>query len=174
MKGQRGFTLVEILVGAAILGTVVTALIGSYTNIVQATMRNSADLEVLTDLSQAVLVIQKDLFMAQETDLAEGSREVTDVASVELSWYDYVSSWGGDSAGTYHISTYSMVGTELHRSHDTDGVVVDTIIGRDISYASFTETGRVVQAVITSTAPDPPYRSETFDISSYKRTLGAP
>jgi len=172
MKTQRGFTLVEVLVGVAILGTIVMVLIASYTNIVQATMRNSSDLEMLTDLSQASVVIQKDLFMTQETDLEGGSRVVTDVDTVELSWYDYVSSWGGSSEGTHHVSTYSLVGTELHRSHDIEGVVVDTIIGRDITYISFAETERVISVVITSTAPSPPYQTETFEISSYLRTTG--
>lgn len=171
MKSQRGFTLIEILVATAILGTILTVLIASYTNIVGSTMRNTSSLEVLTDISHAALVIQKDLFMVQATDLDGGSRPLSD-GTVELSWYDYVASWGGDSDGTHHISTYSLVGTELRRSHDIEGVVVQTIVGRNIASVTFTEAGRVVRVEISAVSANPPYQSETFDISSYKRTLG--
>lgn len=176
MKSEKGFTLVEMLVTTAIFGVVIIGVVISYQQIVSATMRNNRQTMAVSDVSMAALEIHKDLFMTLTTDVPDGSTvEVTDSQSVELTWFNYVSTNFDDpndpppEGGVAHAVTYSMAGTVLTRSYDG----VDWIIGRQVSYLAFTRNGADITVEITSTVAGPPEESETLIFTIHLRGEGA-
>ncbi len=177
MRSQKGFTLLEVLVMVAIGGVIIIGVLASYQQIVSATMRNNRQSTVVSDVSMAALRIHKDLFMAQDTDVPDDTTvEVTDSQSVGLTWFNYVSTNFDDPAdpppegGTSHTSDYSMTGTVLERSYDGGPA---TIIGRHVSYLSFTRNEGVITVEITSTVAGPPVQSETLKFTFHLRGEGA-
>ncbi len=175
MRSQSGFTLIEVLVTVAIAGVIIIGVLASYEQIASATMRNSRQSTVISDVSTAALRIHKDLFMALNLDVPDTTTvEVTDAQSVSFVWTDYVTTdWDGAGPmpppppeGTPHAITYSMAGTVLKRTYDTDPA---TIIGRHVSYLAFTKNGDLITVEITSTVAGLPVESETLEFTFHLR-----
>ncbi|MBI3040969.1 MAG: type II secretion system protein [Chloroflexi bacterium] len=156
---QKGFTLVEVLVVLAITGVILTGAVLSIYSVFLGTDRNNSQIVALTDIDRAVLVIKKDLMMAQETNLSS-----TPQSSANLTWIDYTTSFESSNQSN-HSSSYILSGTELRRTYD--GTL--SIIGRNITSLDFTQSGRVVTVVITATGPGVRQRSETLTFSSLIR-----
>jgi len=157
---QKGFTLVEVLVVTAIGGVLMMGLMLSIYNIVWGTSRSNNQVVTLTDVNHAALRIKKDLMMTQYTNLTDNVSQ----DSATLSWTDYTG-FDSENQSTSHSSSYTLSGTELQRNYD--GTV--SIVGRNITYLSFIQNGKVIDIVITATSPDGPEQSETLKFSAYIR-----
>jgi len=154
--GQRGFTLLEILVGLAVGSVLLLAALLSINQILVSTGRSNSQVVVLEEVHRAALRIKKDIqahTSANLTDLQDGS--------TTFSWIDLTG-----LVPENHNSIYSLSGTELVRTFDD----TPSILGRHIESLNFTDNGTYIYVVITATSSTFPPRSETLSFRVYKRT----
>ena len=111
--GQRGFTLVEVLVGTGIM-SLMTTLMGT-------SEKTGTSFEAQADTRNVSEWIGRDLPMAQATDLVDGGAPV---GSASFTWVDQ---FGGVQLS--HSVSYSLAGGELVRTYDG----ISHVIGRQIS-----------------------------------------
>ncbi|MEW6141718.1 MAG: prepilin-type N-terminal cleavage/methylation domain-containing protein [Chloroflexota bacterium] len=128
MKDERGFTLVELLLGAVITAVVVSFLGFMVFQTFQVEEFGSAQITARNELQNAAAWMQGD---AVEAKTAAGGSQLT------LTMPDA------------SIITYAKSGTDLTR---TSGSTVNTI-ARNISAATFSVSGRLVTVDLTSTPP---------------------
>jgi len=160
---QKGFTLIELLVALAVGGLVIMSAVAVIYQVFWGTSRTNSQVVALTDVHQAALRLKKDIVMTQTTDLADGVPR----DSVTLSWTDYTSF--EEEENKDHSSAYNLLSDGvLQRTYDG----TTSIVGRNITYVSFTQDGRVINVVITATKGGVTPRSETLEFSVYLRTLG--
>lgn len=158
---QRGFTLIEVLVTVGIIAVLMPVTVLSIYQISVGSIRDRNQMIALNDANFAVTHIKNDIEMAQTSTLTDGNP--TPSSSVTFNWIEYARF---ESSGiTLHSSTYTLVGTDLHRTYDGHM----SIIGRHITSLGFTQTGKVVTATITATSPPPEQRSKTLTFSSRMR-----
>jgi prepilin-type N-terminal cleavage/methylation domain-containing protein len=158
---QAGFTLLEVLVMLAVGGVLIVGALAGTQQVMLGTNRNNNQVVALTDAHQAALVIKKDLLRTQNTDLVDGDPVPRN--SANLTWIDYTYFETGN--WTAHSSSYALTGTELQRNYDG----ADAIIGRNITYVGFTQSGRTINVTITATGSGAQERSETLEFSVYIR-----
>ena len=138
---EKGFTLIELLVALAVSSLILTGAVQAIRSILVTNVSGEGQVVELTDVNRAALAIKNDLLMAQTTDLVDGVPK----GSANLTWYDYTSSFGSPF-GTDHSASYSLVGTKLRRTYDGS----ESIVGRYITYIRFTQVGKSVNVVISS------------------------
>jgi len=158
--GQRGFTLLELLVGLAVGSVLLLAALLSINQILVSTGRSNSQVVVLDEVHRAALRIKKDI-------QAHTSANLTDLqyGPTTFSWIDQTGFVPPEDERD-HNSIYSLSGTELVRTFDdTPG-----ILGRHITSLSFTDNGTYVYVVITATSSTFPPRSETLSFRVYQRT----
>jgi len=158
---QKGFTILELLLALAVSGILLTGAVMGIHQIAWGTDRSNSQVVALTDAEQAAFAITKDLMVTQETSLVDGSPVLQ--SSVNLTWIDYTGFSSSNS--TSHSSKYTLAGTELRRNYDG----TESIVSRHITYLGFTQEGRFVNVVITSTGPGVRQRSETLEFSVLTR-----
>ena len=161
-NNQKGFTLLEILVALAVSGVVVIVVVASIFGVTRGTIRSNSQTVSHTDVNMATLSIQKDLLMAQTTNLTTNPQ-----SSVLLEWWDLTSSWGALEP-TKHTCEYIWSGTQLERYYDES--LVAEIVGRHITYLGFAQNGRVIDVTITATDSDT-QQSKTVTFSAYIRSF---
>lgn len=154
---QKGFTLLEILVIVGIGAVLLTVALGSIYQIIYSTKSSGGQNQALTDVNRAALQIKKDIQSTQNTDLSEGVSQNSTV----LSWIDFTA-----TDNNTHSSNYTLSGTWLLRGYDGES----QIIGRYITGISFTQTGRIIEVVITATSNTTPPISKTLEFSTYMRS----
>jgi len=135
LVGQKGMTLVEVIIGTAIAGAITAGLGLAIFNLVTVTDRGNSETNALHDLQNAVYWISLDAKMAASTDLVEDNPP-TD--SLRLDWVD-----GGGNA---HYSDYYLSGTQLIRDHDS----IVTTAARYITTLQFTVSGSNLNYYIES------------------------
>jgi len=162
--GQKGFTLLEILVTVAVGSVILVGALATIHQVVLGTSRTNSQVVALTDAHYAALQLKKDLEMTQTTDLTDGVPQT----SATLNWTDYTSF--EEEENKNHSSSYALVSGELRRTYD--GTM--SIVGRDITSLSLTKSGRVINVAITATEGDITPRSETLEFSVYLRGEGLP
>ncbi len=154
LKGQQGFTLVEMLVALGIMAALGTVLVGTLYQMGNFTSRGNAQLSVSADPRNAFGWLGKDVKMANTTDLVDGAPAVS---SMTLNWTDKY-----QDTSTAHSAAYSLVGTELRRTEDG----VDThSIARNVTSVEFSLAGRRVTVTLTST--DDEWADVTKQFSHY-------
>ncbi len=133
-RGERGFTLIEVLVVIAIVASITTAATMSTFQVFNVTRRSNDHMVTIRQVQNAGYWISRDALMAQSivTDDLE-----TDEFLI-LKWTE----WGyDDDDSTYHEVTYSFqdlsdeIG-KLIRTHSSDGSVEQTLIAEYIYYDS--------------------------------------
>jgi prepilin-type N-terminal cleavage/methylation domain-containing protein len=140
MKYQRGMTLVELLVAAAITALVAGGVGPAIIQFMLVTDSISDGLAAWHDARIATYWIAHDVQMAQTTDLVDGSPPVS---AVTLEWTDKYAEGNVD-----HTSSYSLVGQELRRNYDGQVMIVARYVsGVEFSLAGRTITVRVVSSV---------------------------
>jgi len=135
LSGQKGTTLVEVLVATAIVGLIVGALVTAIHQFITTTERGNQKLRALHDVQNLGHWLTLDGERAQSTNLIDGAPAV---ASMTVSW---------TNEGQVQTSTYSLSGTELKR--DLNGTV--TTVARHVSTAGFSVAGRLATVTISST-----------------------
>jgi prepilin-type N-terminal cleavage/methylation domain-containing protein len=158
---QNGYTLLELLVALGIGAVILTASLQSVQQVVVGADRGVSQVVAMTDVTQAAHRIRTDLVMAQSTSLTDGDPDPQ--SSLTLSWIDQTRF--GSSDPTPHTASYALSGTTLQRTYD--GVV--GIVGRNITSIGFTQDGRVITFVITSTGPGMQQRTKTLTFSGHMR-----
>ena len=162
---QKGFTLIEVLVAVTVGGMLMTGVMLTIQQVAWGTGRTNSQVVALTDINFAALRIKKDLMMTQNTDLTDNFSQSD---SVLLGWTDYTV-LASENETSSHSSSYTRSDTgELMRTYDG----TPSIVGRHITYLSFTRDDRVVNVVITATGSGVSPRSETLTFGVYTRTEG--
>lgn len=154
LSGQKGITLVEVLVATAITGLIAGALGAAIHQFITTSERGNQKLTALNDVRNAGRWLTLDGRRAQSTNLVDGAPAV---GSVTLSW---------TTEGQVHTTTYSLSGPELKR--DLNGTV--TTVARHVSTAGFSLAGQLFTATLTST---PEGRSPVSEQATYKVWLRA-
>ncbi len=149
LSGQKGITLVEVLVATAITGLIAGALGTAIHQFITTSERGNQELRALNDVRNAGHWLTLDGRRAEATNLADGAPPA---ATMTLSW---------TSAGQVHTSTYSLSGNELKR--DLNGTV--TTVARYVSTAGFSLAGQLFTATLTST---PEGRFAVSEQATYK------
>lgn len=158
--GQQGFTLADLLVSMGVMGLVVTLVGNGIFQGINLSDKVSDGFLAQSDTRTPVFWLARDIAMAYSTTLVDGAAPVT---SATFTWTDYF----GD-ASTAHSLSYALVGTELQRTYD--GVVGK--IGRRVSAVTFSRSGRVVTAVITSSQEGRFQISDSKTVNIQMRTDG--
>jgi prepilin-type N-terminal cleavage/methylation domain-containing protein len=162
---EKGFTLIEILVGMAIGSMILTGILLTIHAILVTNVDGNKKVTALTDVSGAALALKNDLMMAQNTDLVDGVPE----GSIDISWYDYTSSFGS-SFQTFHTVSYNLVGRELQRTYDDE----ISIVGRNVTSVSFTQSVsgylKSVAVVISTSGSTQTLTTETLNFSVHMRS----
>ena len=154
-RGLRGFTLVESLVGLAIVSLIMSAL-GLTTFQLLGTEKGIVEEGVaVSELRRGLGWFSDDAEMARTVSLADGGT----ASNLTLSW---TNEYGG--ASTAHTATYALNGRQLIRSYDGhDQVVADRLLS-----VTFSRTGRSITA--TAVADSGLGDSRTFSLASAMRT----
>jgi len=151
---QKGFTLVEILVTLAVGTVIIFGAMLTIQQIIVGSGRTSSGVMAAADVNQASLAIKKDLQMTESTNLTDG--DPVPQSSVLFTWTNYTTFESDNS--TDHASEYVLSGTRLMRTYDGE----TGIAGRYVTDVGFTQEGRVINVVITSTGTRFPPRSVTL------------
>lgn len=118
-KRQKGFTLVELLVVVAVVGTISVMISAVIMQTFSQNTRVSDDISVTQEVSDAGFWIKQDAVKAQVV-------EVNSPDLISLSWVDW--------SNSTHAVVYSLSGGQLIRTYAKDGislssrVVADSII----------------------------------------------
>ena len=129
MKGQKGFTLPELLMTVAITGLIVGLLGTAIYQIITATESGNDRIIAIHELQNAGHWLSLDGQMAKTAVIVGDELELT---------------LPDDSSITY--ITYAVVDTELHRTADE----FQMILAQNISSISFSVENRVITMTITS------------------------
>ncbi len=139
LEGQRGTTLLELMVALAI--TVV--IVGGTLSLIYQEYRGTAVAKTAVtaahQIGNAARYISLDGMMAETTDLVVGSSPVD---TLTLTWIERYKFYNLPHSSSYYVS-----GNQLRR--DYDGTV--TVVARDISNVEFSQSGSLLSVTISST-----------------------
>ena len=152
MLGQKGFTLLEILVALAIGGLIVPATTAAIWQIATGTARVNTSLIVQQDLDIASSWFTRDLSQTRTTDVVDKLLvpETTPVDSMIVGWVDETAD------GSAHCVRYYVEDGLLKRNYDggggTDCMVDGTvgIVGRYVAEIWFSRSGDFITVAITT------------------------
>ncbi len=137
-SGQRGFTLVEMIVALGIMGVIVPSLGLAIFQMTNFTSRGNAQLATNDDMGVSMRWLDRDIQMAQTTDLVDAAPPVS---SMTLNWTDEFG-----RAAAPHTTVYSLVGTELTRTYDGN----THSIAREVSSVQFSIQSKLLTVTLTS------------------------
>ena len=155
LSDQKGMTLVEVLVGGAIVALLVGVTAMAIFHFISLTHQSNTRLTALHNIQNAARIISRDGQMAESTDLVEGAEPV---AGLSLTWIDR---YAGANEG--HTASYRLDDNKLERTYDG----VPAIIARYISSVAFSKDEGVITMTIASQAPGSPraHQEKTYNIS---------
>lgn len=158
---QKGFTLLEILVGLSISSVLSLAALGLILCELNGTAAIKNSISAADELASAERCIGKDVMMAESTNLANGGASSSNLS---LSWTERY-----EFSNMPHTCTYSVDNCTLIRNYDG----VEFIIARNITYAEFSLNNNILGVSLSCTPIT--FESRTVDktFSVYLRTLEA-
>lgn len=136
--GQRGMTLLELVVAAAVAGVLTTGATAAIYQLSKFTRYGGDDLRAWHDIQCAAHWMGRDIPMAETTDLVDGAGPVS---SMSLGWTERSAT--GDIP---HTASYYLVGNELKR--DYDGSVIT--VARHIESLEFSLAQRLITITLRS------------------------
>ena len=146
---QKGMALIEVVVGAALVGMLISAFSTSIFSFLRHNEGSNAHMTAACGTETATSWISNDGQMAQNTDLTPGAEAVS---SLNLSWTDPVN-------GDFYEIGYFLSGEELQRQESISSVVQGTrTVARYVTNIGFSQpTGneRLFTVVITSSGGSP-------------------
>ena len=152
MRGQHGFTLIELMLAMAISGTVLSVVVSGIFQIVTGTARINTDLIIQQDIDSASSWFRRDLSQAQATDVEDGAPSEP---SMVVSWID--ETVAGAASPNHCVRYYVEPGTTLlKRNYDggsgTDCTIDGAIatVGRYVEDIQFSRSGKFISIAITS------------------------
>ena len=143
MRGQRGFTIVELLVGMAISGMIMSAIVSGIYQMIHGTARVNNDLIVQQDIDRASSWFNRDLSQAQTTDVVDLA---TPVNSMRIDWVDQTG-WATSGAEDHYVE-YDIVPGTTNLKREVDGQ--SHIVARYIADIEFSRSGNLITVSITS------------------------
>jgi len=149
MRGQRGFTLIEVLVMIAVGGMIIPVVVAAIFNVVHGTIGLRNDFVIQQDIDTASSWFNRDLSLAQTTDVVDGQPPVN---QMRVDWID-MTGWAEQGGGGHFAEYYIEPGTTLLK-RNYDGTV--SIVARYVGDIEFSRSGRFITIAITST-----YREQT-------------
>ena len=152
MRGQRGFTLLELVVGLAVAGLVTPLISSSIFQLTRGTEQISARTVATADVANLAPWLHRDLAVAQTIvdpatlapliDCTSGAQP-----SIRVLWTDQTG-WG--VADAEHYAEYAIVPGTTVLTRDYDGSV--GVVARHVTSLAFCEdTVGLVRLNVTST-----------------------
>ena len=123
-KNQRGFTLAELIVALAITGLITGGITMSIFQVFDINTRSNNHMTAVRQVQNAGYWISHDAQMARDVAPDPGDTGFPLV----LTWTE----WGG----TVNEVTYTLVDSELKRSHSVDGEPSETVVAQYIDSVS--------------------------------------
>lgn len=160
-NGQRGFTLIEILVAMAVGGMLLSGLVVAIFQTFGVTLSSSTQITALENIKNAAYWITKDVRMAATTNLADGGNSTNSLILDWTNWYDE----NGELNPVDHHCEYTVSGTDVVRNYDY-GVDIRTV-GRYISNIQFSRQGQIIFATITTFLEGKPETAEQMTYHLY-------
>lgn len=162
--GQKGFTLMEILVVMAVGGMIMAAGLLSMYQVIWGTARTNDQVSALTDANLATMWLKFDLQMLQETNLVSGAPPSS---TLTMTWMDQTTSFDGQTEAVEHSIGYALNGTDLVRTYDG----TPRVVGRNITAIGFSRGASpdedYINVSITATGPGIIGRTQTLGFSVY-------
>ncbi|MDO8491919.1 MAG: hypothetical protein Q7T04_07900 [Dehalococcoidia bacterium] len=144
LLGQRGLTILEVVVAVGITGLLATGLGSIGYGLLRHTQANSAHVTAASATEEAARLIVQDGQSAQQTSLVAGAPAVE---TLTLSWIDPTN---GDS----HEVVYSLSGNDVVRTKSVNSVVQSARTGaRYMTAVGFSQPageGRLFKVSLTS------------------------
>lgn len=170
---EKGFTLIELLLALAVGSIISVVAVISIFNLMDTSTRAQDVNIVMNDLDVAALQIRKDSFVAQDTNLSEGTPAVLTRASpgdnISIGWTDYTGFY--DPEERLHNITYSFSDGLLQRVDNSDNGTTK-VVGRYITEFTITKNGRLLDVTITATSDTFPQVVKTLSFKAYMRSEG--
>jgi len=165
--GQRGFTLIELIIAVAITGAITGALAMGIFQTFDYSARGNARMTCVKQVENAIHWLSRDAQMAQVVETAELE---PGGFPLELTWTEW--------DNTHHQVTYRIEDNELKRSHVEDGMpLADYVVARYVAddpaltNCSFNETEWLLTFEITAVVTGYPEDvSETREVKITPRT----
>ena len=141
-RGERGFTLIEVLVVIAIAALITTAATMSTFQAFNVTRRSNDHMATVRQVQNAGYWISRDALIAQNIVVGDDPETEEELEFLTLTWTEWDYDWREDSE--YHSVTYSFpfqylssdgVG-KLIRTHSSDGPDEQTLVAEYIYYDS--------------------------------------
>jgi len=186
---QKGFTLLELLLGLAIEATIILVIAGAIFQITGITMGKRPQFTALEDIKAAYLQISEDTRISADTTLVDVEGESEEASTLGLDWTSWYNE-AGDliSYGILHHVEYTLLPTEkIQREYwqlDSDPEIngetpenwweslsanSTTTIGRYISEITFSREGSIITVAITSTPEGKEETAEQRNFDVYVR-----
>ena len=162
-NSQKGFTLVELLVGTAVGGMLLSTLVAAIFQTFNVTADTRTRITAIGNINNATHQLSKDVRMAASTNLVDEADPVSNLVLDWSSWYD--DSGQLSSEGQDHNCEYALSGEELQRSYDSGDPAT---VARHISAIEFSLEGQIIIVSITSS---PEGKPETAEQKTYRLYL---
>jgi prepilin-type N-terminal cleavage/methylation domain-containing protein len=170
VAGQRGFTLIEILVVMAVGSMMMMGLVIATFQAFGSTKANRTEITALDNVRSAAYWITQDIKKAGATNLTDGGPAANSLNLTWTLWYDVNGNLipGGEN----HSVAYALSGTELRRN--LDGSVRP--VAKYVTSISFSQqasgTGHMVTITITASPEGKPEtaQSRTYDVYLQPKT----